>query len=482
MLTYFFSPVSGFDGFRIFNISDDTNGQFYSQTLPCNYSSLAQNHLNIQASPLGSSPEECITLEDSSGNLIPFQYHLSAASQHGAIDLYYNTIKRPLMVGGPGLFYIGPSGGYTYYYSQTMVALAGNLTFNNITEPVSGTAWIDKQYGDFVHPGEKGYEWFCLQLSNGMDLSFWTMFNEQNQIPDTSTYKLCNIYINDSTYTIATDFELKRLQYSFTPDSVMCYSQQWRLVLPNIDLTITTQHLNCEVTAPNSQRFYEGSATVQGVINNEQVTGRGFAELFHSYDNPNVKLISPNGGEIWDGSQPVTWQLLNPEGGRPLYYDLELSIDDGITFLPIVQGLTDTSYNWDISGLTTGTECWLRVIGYSIDTTLVGMDNSDNSFIIGGVNSSEFDTPILRKYDLIQNYPNPFNPITNIEFVLPKTSQVLLKIFNTVSEEVAVIVSEKLNAGIHKYNWNASNLSSGVYYYRLETEEFVETKKMILIR
>jgi hypothetical protein len=85
-------------------------------------------------------------------------------------------------------------------------------------------------------------------------------------------------------------------------------------------------------------------------------------------------------------------------------------------------------------------------------------------------------------FRLIQNYPNPFNPSTIIEFVLPKISDVTLNIYNILGEKVSTLVSDRLSAGSYSYEWDASDLSSGVYLYRLETEGFVETKKMILMR
>ena len=86
------------------------------------------------------------------------------------------------------------------------------------------------------------------------------------------------------------------------------------------------------------------------------------------------------------------------------------------------------------------------------------------------------------RFDLHQNYPNPFNPTTTIEFDLPKTSNVTLKIFNILGEEVTTLVSDRLSAGSYSYEWDANNLASGVYLYRLETQGFVETKKMILMK
>jgi hypothetical protein len=87
-----------------------------------------------------------------------------------------------------------------------------------------------------------------------------------------------------------------------------------------------------------------------------------------------------------------------------------------------------------------------------------------------------------KSYDLRQNYPNPFNPSTTIAFDLPKTSKVTLKVFNILGEEVVTLVSEKLSAGSYSYEWDASNLASGVYLYRLQAGNNVETRKMVLMR
>ena len=86
------------------------------------------------------------------------------------------------------------------------------------------------------------------------------------------------------------------------------------------------------------------------------------------------------------------------------------------------------------------------------------------------------------EYFLNQNYPNPFNPNTAINFSIPQTAFVSLKIFNSLGEEVETLVAEELNAGNYKYDWNAENLTSGVYFYKLQSGNFVETKKMILLK
>jgi hypothetical protein len=83
---------------------------------------------------------------------------------------------------------------------------------------------------------------------------------------------------------------------------------------------------------------------------------------------------------------------------------------------------------------------------------------------------------------LEQNYPNPFNPSTKISFGLPQKSNVVLKVFNTIGQEVAKLVDKSLEAGIHSYNFNALNLTSGIYIYSLQTDAGLITKKMTLLK
>jgi hypothetical protein len=85
-------------------------------------------------------------------------------------------------------------------------------------------------------------------------------------------------------------------------------------------------------------------------------------------------------------------------------------------------------------------------------------------------------------YALHQNYPNPFNPSTTIGYSLPKAAIVSLQVFNTLGQEVASLVSEHKEAGYHQATWNASNVPSGIYFYRLQAGDFRETRKMILLR
>ena len=87
-----------------------------------------------------------------------------------------------------------------------------------------------------------------------------------------------------------------------------------------------------------------------------------------------------------------------------------------------------------------------------------------------------------RDFRLSQNFPNPFNPSTTIEFDLPKSEFVELKVYNILGKEVSTLVSNKLNQGNHTYTFDGRNLASGIYYYQIEAGDFHQVKKMILLK
>jgi hypothetical protein len=106
-----------------------------------------------------------------------------------------------------------------------------------------------------------------------------------------------------------------------------------------------------------------------------------------------------------------------------------------------------------------------------------------NDDFVGWVTDVEYDDVVPSEYALLQNYPNPFNPSTKIEFSLPVEGNVTLKIFNLLGEEVRTLISNELkSAGKHSVTFDAGNLATGIYIYRLQTGNYSSNKKMILLR
>lgn len=115
------------------------------------------------------------------------------------------------------------------------------------------------------------------------------------------------------------------------------------------------------------------------------------------------------------------------------------------------------------------------------EINIAGMLEYNLKSFTTSIEKSERISSLTNSYRLYQNYPNPFNPTSTIEFYLPKTSDVTLKIYNILGVEVTTLISDRLSPGSYSYDWDASGMASGLYLYRLKAEEYVDTKKMILM-
>ena len=155
-------------------------------------------------------------------------------------------------------------------------------------------------------------------------------------------------------------------------------------------------------------------------------------------------------------------------------------------------GDTIKAVNGDWTSLTSTDIGIIPVAGSSIALVGNGTASGDFSWVVstptpGNLNPTqtvpvkEINTPPA-KYNLSQNYPNPFNPSTTIRFDIPRESFVKLEIFNVLGEKVSTLISKSMQAGKYEYTWNAGAFPSGVYFYRLSTKNFVQTKKLLFIK
>jgi photosystem II stability/assembly factor-like uncharacterized protein len=119
-----------------------------------------------------------------------------------------------------------------------------------------------------------------------------------------------------------------------------------------------------------------------------------------------------------------------------------------------------------------------KVEGTYYSTKIIGSGVTSGTVSVREISANIVPTTLT----LFQNYPNPFNPSTTISFSIPSKSFVSLKVFDALGRKVSTLITEELSAGNHTRQWNAQNISSGVYFYRLQAGLFIETKKLILLR
>ena len=172
------------------------------------------------------------------------------------------------------------------------------------------------------------------------------------------------------------------------------------------------------------------------------------------------------------------------------YHDsaiVEASYNGGLTWIPIISwGGTDVRNTHEVKLLTGATnipnlKVRFRSIQQSSSDWWWTIDNVNvKGDLLTGVTKNESQIPT--EHALLQNYPNPFNPSTKIKFDIPKSSYVKLIVYDVLGREIMTLVDEKLNAGRYEINWDGSDYPSGVYIYKLVAGDFVNVKKMVLLK
>ena len=146
----------------------------------------------------------------------------------------------------------------------------------------------------------------------------------------------------------------------------------------------------------------------------------------------------------------------------------------------------------------TGNFSYLGTLGYNgISVFLADVDNDGDIDVAVGyfngygpnkiflnqtITSLKDESLVPTEFNLFQNYPNPFNPTTNIKFQIPQLSFVTIKVYDVLGNEIATLVNGEIPAGIYNVDFNAKNLSSGIYFYKLYTNLIITTKKMTLVK
>lgn len=397
---------------------------------------------------------------------------------------YSSDIPRAIVTDNSGNVYVtGESGapGFPLSYSITTIKY----------DPAGNLQWLRNYNGGSVPDGYSGYD-IAVDNNNGVCV-------------------IGNIYGNTNIATV---------KYNTNG------SLQWAKIYNGLstnstDLAISVgvdQNGNVYTTGnSNSNNYTTGNdiAIIKyspvSVFTNEFTKSgltKTIGDLQNAYDTISVDYTAPANYYVYDVNLKID-TVLHPNDGDLEFYLVHNGITDtaiyqvggsGDNFINTV--LNDSAAN-PISGGTapfTGS--------YKPSKVLSGFNNSNINgtwilkiydrtsgntgmlkawslnFVIGtnpiGINNISSEIP--SGYSLSQNFPNPFNPVTNIKFQLPKAGLVKLSVYDILGREVVTLLNNELDAGSYNFDWNASNYSSGVYFCKLETDEFSAIKKMMLIK
>ena len=229
-------------------------------------------------------------------------------------------------------------------------------------------------------------------------------------------------------------------------------------------------------------------------------------------------FVSSNNGSAWSSANSGLTDLIintiaiaggNVFAGTP-GRGVFRTTDNGSSWTHVNSGLTDTSISTiSVIGMNifTGTpsgvflstnngDTWLNVsLGLPI-YSYVHSFAFDSTYIYAGLNYGVWRRPLLEmitgvedhssenpsQFILEQNYPNPFNPSTKIKYSIPQSSNITIKVFDILGNEIETLVNEEKAVGTYELTWYATNLPSGIYFYKLQAGSFIETKKMILLK
>ena len=122
------------------------------------------------------------------------------------------------------------------------------------------------------------------------------------------------------------------------------------------------------------------------------------------------------------------------------------------------------------------------IVFYSGNVYKVVPRGDDDFGTITSVEELQHNPVVPERFALSQNYPNPFNPTTTIQFALPASGYVKLEVFNLLGQRIETLVDGFKEAGTYTLNFDASNLPTGIYFYRLQAGSFTQTRKMLLVR
>ena len=214
------------------------------------------------------------------------------------------------------------------------------------------------------------------------------------------------------------------------------------------------------------------------------------------YDNNAGYVGGPYGLILKTTDGGLSWKFRSASGFDEVNDLFFISPDSGVSVGPngIARLTTDGGDNWfEDDGLTAflNGETIKKIVPFGKNHGLVIGENGFDIFVAKDstyldslplVTSVKYQNILVEELKLEQNYPNPFNPTTTIKYTILESGLVTLKVYNLIGEEIASLINEEKGMGSYEVEFDALALPSGIYYYRLQSGDYIETKKMVLLR
>ncbi|MCC6253484.1 MAG: T9SS type A sorting domain-containing protein [Ignavibacteriaceae bacterium] len=222
-----------------------------------------------------------------------------------------------------------------------------------------------------------------------------------------------------------------------------------------------------------------------------------FSQSWADYLNPSDTTINSNDQLTIYGRLRI--DLIPPPYNTDTNYTAKLHIsasgtdprgNPSIIFDATFDKYIDSARQYKVTAIGVSQGQYWFCYGYYQNNSLMwagGIPNNNGWFMPGNLTVTpatdlKYEEEIPFQYQLSQNFPNPFNPVTRIRYSIPQSSFVTLKVYNILGKEISTLVNEEKSVGNYEVDFEGGNLTSGIYFYKIESGSFTDTKKFILLK
>lgn len=433
----------------------------YLDSLRLFYQINQSGYQELELNPTGNDDEYSVTISDP-GAESQFYYYFKIADELGEKIFYPHS---------------APDSAFSFFIGSDLIApvivhnsLIGTPKDNfplYVYSQVTDNIGLDSVYLEYRINENEWIKEEMIFLGNDIFVSSINLLPEELSTGDLIDYKLTAVDIS-SNNNVATKPESNFFRFDVAEG---IYSNN----KPNIEIR---EHI---LASTNDTISVSDEITIEDI------------NIYFKSDHPkfsdlHIRLYDPEGNQ-YDLFNRDWFETENENAGSPsIIFDQDayFTFDDAVlvntdsatgSFAPVHSDLTQ------LNGTSVLGDWRLRVFDKGINN--IKGNWLEWGLIIKGQGTTDVsdETEVLvNKYQLFQNYPNPFNPSTQIKFTIPQTGIVKLRVYDILGNEVAILVDELINNGTHEVNFNASHLSSGVYFYKLTSGPFTQTRKMNLLK